>query len=79
MQSGRLLYGAADMEVIERGLTAARLKAHLPPLGSTDLLVWSETMVPGDALFFDAAAPHGPEELVKQPMTYLSIIIYPRS
>ena len=36
-------------------------------------------MVPGDALFFDAAAPHGPEELVKQPMTYLSIIVYPRS
>ncbi len=34
---------------------------------------------PGDALFFDAAAPHGPEELTKLPMTYLSIIIYPRS
>jgi transcriptional regulator with XRE-family HTH domain len=36
-------------------------------------------MSPGDALFFDAAAPHGPEELTKLPMTYLSIIIYPRS
>lgn len=35
-------------------------------------------MSPGDALFFDAAAPHGPEELVECPMTYLSIIIYPR-
>jgi transcriptional regulator with XRE-family HTH domain len=34
---------------------------------------------PGDALFFDAAAPHGPEELTRLPMTYLSIIIYPRS
>jgi transcriptional regulator with XRE-family HTH domain len=34
---------------------------------------------PGDALFFDARAPHGPEELVERPMTYLSIIIYPRS
>jgi DNA-binding XRE family transcriptional regulator len=33
---------------------------------------------PGDALFFDAAARHGPEELIKSPMTYLSIIIYPR-
>src|SRR6516165_3216850 len=33
---------------------------------------------PGDALFFDAAARHGPEELIKAPMTYLSIIIYPR-
>jgi transcriptional regulator with XRE-family HTH domain len=34
---------------------------------------------PGDALFFDSRAPHGPEELVERPMTYLSIIIYPRS
>ena len=33
---------------------------------------------PGDALYFDARAPHGPEELVQRPMTYLSIIIYPR-
>jgi transcriptional regulator with XRE-family HTH domain len=33
---------------------------------------------PGDALFFDAAAPHGPEELAETPMRYLSIIIYPR-
>ncbi len=36
-------------------------------------------MSPGDALFFDSGAPHGPEELVERPMTYLSIIIYPRS
>jgi transcriptional regulator with XRE-family HTH domain len=36
-------------------------------------------LVPGDALFFDAAALHGPEELTKLPMTYLSIIIYPKS
>ena len=36
-------------------------------------------LVPGDALFFDAAALHGPEELTKLPMTYLSIIIYPRT
>lgn len=35
-------------------------------------------MGPGDALFFDAGAPHGPEELIDRPMTYLSIIIYPR-
>jgi transcriptional regulator with XRE-family HTH domain len=33
---------------------------------------------PGDALFFDAAARHGPEELIEAPMQYLSIIIYPR-
>ena len=30
----------------------------------------------GDLLFFDASAPHGPEELRKLPMNYLSIIIY---
>jgi transcriptional regulator with XRE-family HTH domain len=36
-------------------------------------------LVPGDALFFDSAALHGPEELTKLPTTYLSIIIYPRS
>jgi transcriptional regulator with XRE-family HTH domain len=34
---------------------------------------------PGDALFFEAAALHGPEELTQLPMTYLSIIIYPKS
>jgi transcriptional regulator with XRE-family HTH domain len=33
---------------------------------------------PGDALFFDAAARHGPEDLIEVPMQYLSIIIYPR-
>jgi transcriptional regulator with XRE-family HTH domain len=34
---------------------------------------------PGDALLFDSGAPHGPEKLITTPMTYLSIIIYPRS
>jgi transcriptional regulator with XRE-family HTH domain len=38
----------------------------------------SYLMEPGDALFFDAAARHGPEELIEAPMRYLSIIIYPR-
>lgn len=33
-------------------------------------------MQPGDSLFFDADAPHGPEELVKLPARYLSIISY---
>ncbi|MET0431638.1 MAG: XRE family transcriptional regulator, partial [Hyphomicrobium sp.] len=31
-----------------------------------------------DAILFDSAAPHGPARLVQTPMTYLSIIIYPR-
>ncbi len=34
-------------------------------------------MQPGDSLFFDADAPHGPEELVTLPARYLSIICYP--
>jgi hypothetical protein len=33
---------------------------------------------PGDSLLFDSAALHGPERLVVTPMTYLSIIVYPR-
>ncbi|HSI39385.1 MAG TPA: XRE family transcriptional regulator [Xanthobacteraceae bacterium] len=33
---------------------------------------------PGDSLLFDSAAPHGPEQLLERPMTYLSIIIYAR-
>jgi transcriptional regulator with XRE-family HTH domain len=34
---------------------------------------------PGDTLFFDADAPHGPEKLIKLPAKYLSIISYPQS
>lgn len=34
---------------------------------------------PGDALLFDSAGMHGPEQLLVKPMTYLSIIIYPRN
>ena len=35
-------------------------------------------MQPGDSLFFDADAPHGPEELRKLPIRFLSIISYAR-
>lgn len=34
---------------------------------------------PGDTLFFDADAPHGPERLVQLPARYLSIISYPQN
>lgn len=34
---------------------------------------------PGDTLFFDADAPHGPEVLVKLPARYLAIISYPQN
>ena len=33
---------------------------------------------PGDTLFFDADAPHGPENLVQLPARYLSVICYPQ-
>ena len=35
-------------------------------------------LTPGDSLFFDADAPHGPEELTELPLRYLSVIAYPR-
>lgn len=33
---------------------------------------------PGDTLFFDADAPHGPEQLISLPARYLSVIAYPQ-
>lgn len=33
---------------------------------------------PGDSLFFDADALHGPEEMIRLPIRYLSVIGYPR-
>ncbi len=35
-------------------------------------------LTPGDSLFFDADAPHGPEELLELPAKFLSVIAYPR-
>lgn len=35
-------------------------------------------LAPGDSLLFDSSAMHGPEALLELPMTYLSIIVYPR-
>ncbi len=34
---------------------------------------------PGDTLFFDADAPHGPEELIELPIRFLSVISYPNT
>ena len=36
------------------------------------------TLTPGDSLFFDADAPHGPDDLRKLPIRFLSIICYVR-
>jgi transcriptional regulator with XRE-family HTH domain len=48
--------------------------------GKVDYLHGSEVypLEPGDTLFFDADAPHGPERLVEFPIRYLSIISYPQ-
>ncbi|WP_120632685.1 XRE family transcriptional regulator [Ruegeria sp. EL01] len=34
---------------------------------------------PGDTLFFDADAPHGPERLISLPARYISVISYPQT
>ena len=34
---------------------------------------------PGDSLYFDADAAHGPEELIELPITFLSVITYHRN
>ncbi|ABG29747.1 helix-turn-helix domain-containing protein [Roseobacter denitrificans] len=36
------------------------------------------TLEAGDTLFFDADAPHGPEDLIELPARYLSVICYPQ-
>lgn len=37
------------------------------------------TLTPGDSLFFDADAPHGPDEMKKFPIRFLSIISYAKN
>jgi len=46
IQSGELLYGAAEMAVIEQGLSWARLRARLPELGAKDFLVLEANLAP---------------------------------
>lgn len=36
-------------------------------------------MEPGDSLYFDADAPHGPVKLIELPARYLSVISYPQA
>jgi quercetin dioxygenase-like cupin family protein len=36
------------------------------------------TLTPGDSLFFDSQAPHGPDELKVLPIRFLSVICYVR-
>jgi transcriptional regulator with XRE-family HTH domain len=35
-------------------------------------------LTPGDSLFFDSQAPHGPDELRRLPIRFLSVICYVR-
>ena len=46
MESGKLLYGAADMAVIQEGLTWPQLRARLPELGPRDMLVLEANLSP---------------------------------
>ena len=46
MQSGELFYAAADMSVVEEGLSWPRLRARLPELGPGDFLVLEANLSP---------------------------------
>ena len=35
-------------------------------------------LTPGDSLFFDGDAPHGPDKLIKLPSMFISVIVYSR-
>jgi transcriptional regulator with XRE-family HTH domain len=39
----------------------------------------SYRLAPGDSLYFDSIAPHGPETLIRLPARYLAVMAYPRS
>jgi transcriptional regulator with XRE-family HTH domain len=49
--------------------------------GRIEYRVGQETYVlePGDALSFQGEVPHGPENLLKWPIQFLSVIVYPRN
>jgi transcriptional regulator with XRE-family HTH domain len=39
----------------------------------------SYRLTPGDSLYFDANAPHGPENLIELPIRFISVIAYGRA
>ena len=82
-----LYFSAAGLSQKEKGATAASdFDSWAFDIGGKYKIAGLEVLgwyykgsgVGTTALFFDASAPHGPEELTKLPMTYLSIIIYPK-
>jgi len=46
MESGKLLYGASDMQVVQDGLSWPQLRARLPELGAEDMLVLEANLAP---------------------------------
>jgi sugar/nucleoside kinase (ribokinase family) len=46
MEAGKLLYGAADMRVVEEGLAWPQLRARVPELGPGDMLVLEANLSP---------------------------------
>ena len=88
------LGGTSSGVIVEPYLITLTAKSDIPPTfqhDGTELLYVLEGEVayrhgdqtyhlhPGDTLFFDADAPHGPTELIRFPIRYLSIISYPQS
>ena len=69
---------------LDRHLVDLVAQYHFWVYGILFAIIFAETgfvvtpFLPGDSLLFDSTALHGPETLVRQPMTYLSIIVYPR-
>lgn len=60
-------HGGIEMIYVLEGRVSYRHGDHLYDL------------TPGDTLFFDADAPHGPEQLVDLPARYLAVISYPQT
>ena len=63
------------------GLPARRRRVYLSDFGGGQGYGHADKtyiLRPGNSLFFDGSAPHGPEELRKLPSQYLSIIAIPR-
>ncbi len=73
-QDSRIRKLEKDVSGIKGGSVLANYDSSSASLRSHTTYV----VKPGDSLFFDADAPHGPETLVRLPARYLSVIAYPQ-